>query len=159
VAGARDFLESEVPAHLDELREEVRSRGEQVRQALADECAATVDEAFASWQTALEAVEAKVEQAFADARQHAEDVVTYSLKECRKAHAEELDEIVQMLDATLGPALEKLEGAIEQRGGEVDQSHSALQTELEETGSGLESAIGALQRVKELLASYTFVQV
>lgn len=159
VADAREFLESEVPGHLGELQEQVRSRGEEVRQTLADECAASLDEAFASWQSAIEAVEAKVEQAFADARQHAEDVVTYSLKECRQAHEEELDEIVQLLDATLGPALEKLEGAIEQRGGEVDQSHSTLETQLEETGRGLESAIAALQRVKALLASYTFVQI
>lgn len=130
-----------------------------MRQALADECASALDEAYASWESGLEAVESKVEQAFADARTHAEDVVTYSLEECRTAHADELDELVQLLDTTLGPALEKLEAAIEQRGGEVDASHGALETDLDETGRGLEAAIAALQRVKELLASYSFVQL
>jgi hypothetical protein len=66
---------------------------------------------------------------------------------------------VEALDATLAPAMEALEAAVEQSASEVQGAESGLEIDFDETGRELEAALAALQRVKEVLASYSFVSL
>jgi SMC interacting uncharacterized protein involved in chromosome segregation len=159
VAEARAFVEGEAREQLSAMKDSINEGAEELRRALAEESTAALDEAFSTWEAKLGELEGFVEKAFEDAGQHVEDVVTYSLKECAKGHTEAIDELVQVMDATLAPAIETLEAAVEQATSEVEGAESGLEVDFEETAKELEAALAALQHVKELLASYSFVNL
>jgi uncharacterized phage infection (PIP) family protein YhgE len=159
VSEARAFVEGEAREQLTAMQDSIGAAAAEIGRALAEESTASLDEACSTWEQKLGELEGFVEKAFADTGQHVEDVVTYSLKECAKAHAEALDRLVEALDATLAPAMEALEAAVEQSASEVQGAESGLEIDFDETGRELEAALAALQRVKEVLASYSFVSL
>jgi hypothetical protein len=155
---ARQFVGVQVVEDLQAMREELVERAGAVRALLADECAQRLDDKYSEWEGRLAEIEAFVAKAFTDAGQHAEEVVAFSLEECAKGHAEALDDVKALVDGTLEPALRTLEAAVADRRAELQAAAGSVEAGLDATASRLEAAIAALEAVRALLASYTFVQ-
>jgi hypothetical protein len=156
VADARHFLEREVVEDLREMRGEVRERAAALQASLADECAALLDEAYASWETRVAQVEEVLDQEFAGARQHLSDVVEFSLEECRQGHDEVWEDVVDAV-ATLEGRLQRLAEAARERDAELGERRASVEQALGEAAARMELMSGLLRQELDVLASYDFV--
>ena len=159
VEEARDFVRDDVTPAAEQVADEMREACEDVRRRLVDETAAALQEAFDEWDSKMAGLEDYVmTQGYKASHQHASDVVEYAVEECDKASRRHLDDLQQLIAVLL----EQLELAAE-----VGESSRALVTKagaellqgVEETRSSSANAVAALDRVKQQLASLSFVGV
>jgi chromosome segregation ATPase len=153
---ARDLLQEELVNELQHLRQEIHDRGLSLRGHIFDE-QTRLDEAFADWGQRMDELEAVLEQAFADAHTHAEQVVTFSLGECDHARQDTGEQLSQML-TTLEGVLHALQQEAEECTTDVgEEGRHALEQGLDAIHGEAASAVSALRRVKEVLTKYSFV--
>jgi chromosome segregation ATPase len=159
VEEARDFLRDDVVPAAEQTADEVREACGDVRRLLADE-AASLQHAFDEWESKVDGLEDYVmTQGYKASHQHARDVVEYAVEECDTGCRQHLDDLQQLVGVLLGQ--------LKDMAGEIDQSVEALVTragadllqELEGTRTSATDAVAALDRVKQQLSSYSFVEV
>ena len=157
---AREFLEDRVPEALSAVSASIAARVQEVCEGPVQQSAARLEEAYEKWEATLEAVEGLIiEQSFAAAPGHAREVVEYALGECRRGHEDGLRQL-QEVAAAVAEALSGLKEEVSTRTAtqraegqaELSDGHRELQQALGESGR-------ALDTVKQLLASFTFVQL
>ncbi|HEY7413219.1 MAG TPA: hypothetical protein VII13_20935, partial [Vicinamibacteria bacterium] len=129
----------------------------------ADEYVAAVDahqqllqEKHDAYEAELDEMETVVDAAFMDAGGHAEQVVDYSLEQLGHHRDALADELADMA-ANLGDVVERLTAAVAARTQELQQAAGGLDEGLGETDSGLGLMNAALDGVKQLMASFSFV--
>jgi hypothetical protein len=157
VTATREMLEEDVLSEVREMRDVVRERITALQALLEDECAGIVGEAFAAWQQRLAEVEDMIGEEFAGARQHAADVVQFSLQECRRGHEDAWAEIAP-LAATLDGLLQGLAEAVRARAGEVATHRGAAAQALSEASASVERARAAFAAELQLLSSFEFAE-
>jgi DNA anti-recombination protein RmuC len=157
---ARDFLADEVASSLEEMQGQIEDRMSAVRETLVDECGSALQEAYDDWSAKLdEVVETVEEDGFEAAAEHATEVISYALDQCAQAHETEFErllEVVQLVE----DALATVKTDVEDRRAEVSQEgKDAVEQATDDTKQALADALGALDQVKQLLASYSFVSL
>lgn len=160
VSEAREFLENEVAGALTDMGDAIRERVDQVREGPIQECSEGLTQAYEKWQDALAFMEdTVVERAYAAAPDHAQQVIEFALGECKKAYDEGLDELTSVAQA-VEDALGELKEEASRRADAVRQEgQEALSSGHGELTQALSEAVSALDTVKRLLASFTFVQM
>jgi ABC-type transporter Mla subunit MlaD len=157
---ARDFLADEVVSSLEDMKGQIEERLQGLRETLVDECGSAVQAAYDDWSAKLDEVVEKVEdQGFEAAGDHAKEVVEYALDKCAEAHEKELErlmEVVQLVEEALDTVKTDVEG---HRGDLAQDGKEALDEGIDQTTQALADALAALDQVKQLLASYTFVSI
>lgn len=155
---ARDFLADEVVASLEEMQGQIEERLSAMRETLVEDCGSAIQEAYDDWSAKLDEVVGTVEEKGFDAAQdHAKEVVDYALEQCAQAHEGELErlmQVVQLVEEALDTVKTDVEG---RRGSLAEDGKEALDDGANETKQALADALEALDQVKQLLASYTFV--
>jgi DNA anti-recombination protein RmuC len=155
---ARDFLADEVVASLEEMQGQIEERLSAMRETLVEDCGSAIQEAYDDWSAKLDEVVGTVEEKGFDAAQdHAKEVVDYALEQCAQAHEAELErlmQVVQLVEEALDTVKTDVEG---RRGSLAEDGKEALDDGANETKQALADALEALDQVKQLLASYTFV--
>jgi hypothetical protein len=157
LADVQELFESQVANELRDAQEAIRERAAALRATLADECGRMIEEAFTSWQERLAQVEELIDEEFASARQHAADVVEFSIGECSRGHEEawtDLSGLVAHLDGLMG----KLAEGAQARTGEVGGCRSATEQALADAAAGVERMRSALVQELEMMARYEFVR-
>lgn len=155
----RDFMQEEVVVALDQLAQVLRERCRRLRTTLADEGTAKLEGAFDDWETKLDQLEDYVStQGFQASQSNARAVVDWALSECREAcktHVQGLDALVE------GPvqSLRELAAEVQRTGDLLKAQGTGLVSELEGTHGAVASAVSALDRIRDLLASYSFAGV
>jgi hypothetical protein len=155
----RDFLRDDVVDEIERVEQDLRDRCQALPGALAEQGAA-LQAAFDDWESQVDELQEYVTaQAFQASHQHAKDVVEYAFDECRTSYGQQLDAFGQLLDA-LSAELDGL-GQVVQRSCDavVAQAGAELTSSLEATRDAAQKALTALDGVRDLLASYSFVEV
>jgi DNA repair exonuclease SbcCD ATPase subunit len=155
---AREFLEVQVVGQFKEMSEEIERRAEALQTALADECETALEQAQEDLESKLDEVDQLADGAFGDARRHVEEVLDFSISESVKSHEQVLGELAG-LAGELETAVEALSQATAQRKSEVEQGQGSREDARTDTDGRLNEMIGALNGVKDLLASFTFVEM
>jgi hypothetical protein len=160
LSDAREFLENEVVGALTDMGDQIREKVDEVREGPIQECADALEGAYEKWQTALAHMEETVvERSYAAAPDHAQEVIDYALGECKKAYEEGLDDLTGVAEVVEG-ALDELQQEASRRADALRQEgQEALSSGHGELTQALTEAAGALDAVKQLLASFTFVQM
>lgn len=149
--GARDFLQDEVFGGLRNLQEVVeREQGAFVQSF--NEATYELQQSYEVWQDRLDDTQRRVEEAFAEARDHLEQVTQFSLERCAAAYAAELEQ-VQQLAARLDAAVGQLSEAVRKVEADVPSAAGELQKKLDGSATGLQSLLDAVGRVQDSLAS------
>jgi hypothetical protein len=160
LAESRAFLEGDLVLALGAVGAQIRARVEEACQGPLAHCAGEIQQAYEGWEQSLDTAEDLIlEKSYAAAPGHAERAVEHASQACRGAYEEAL--------AGLEQAAEVVEGALRELQEESTLRAAALRAEgQEELSSGhhelLEAMAGAsraLDAVKQLLASFTFVQL
>jgi hypothetical protein len=100
-----------------------------------------------------------VSQGYDASHQHARAVVEYAMEECGEASNRHLDELQQVVGVLLGQ-LKELAAEVERSAeGLVSQAGAALLQELDRTEQEATAAVAGLDRVKQELAQYSFIEV
>jgi chromosome segregation ATPase len=156
---AQTLLEGDVSDELDQMRHDLEEQVEALKTAV-QEAGQEVDQAHVDFTTRVnEATHLVQEQAFEAAGNHIKEVVHYAIEECGKAHQEQIAELTQ-LSTGLASLLEGLKGELDTARGRIhDEGQEPLHGDMDELTTAVGSAQGALDQVKALLASYTFVQM
>ena len=157
---ARDFLADEVVSSLEDMQGQIEERLSALRETLVDECGSAVQAAYDDWSAKLDEVVDKVEaEGFDAAGDHAKEVVEYALDKCAEAHEKELERLMEVVQL-VGEALDTVKSDVEGHRGDVSEDgKGALDEGVEQTKQALADALEALDQVKQLLASYTFVSI
>jgi chromosome segregation ATPase len=122
-------------------------------------CVPVLEDVAETWaRTVKGVVNAAVSAGAAMAQQNLPQVLSGVLDQCRAEHAGAIDELAGLATRLEG-VVEVLSQAVETGGTEVMTASEAEVRESQETEAGLEELLAALLRVKEQLASYTFVQL
>lgn len=160
VSEAREFLENDVVGALTDMGDAIRERVDQVREGPIQDCTDGLQEAYEKWGTALAFMEdTVVERSYAAAPDHAQQVIEFALEECKKAYDEGLDELTSVAQV-VEDALGELKDEASRRADAVRQDgQEALSSGHGELTQALAEAVSALDAVKQLLASFTFVQM
>lgn len=158
VEDARDFLRDEVVPAIEARADDVRQACQELHRLLAEESTAALQKAYDDWESRVDDLEQYVAtQGFNASRQHAHNVADYALEQCRTASLQQLDDLQPLLDA-LGAQLQDLAaGAQRATDALVAQAGAALAQELDGTATSAAAAVGALDAVRALLSSYSFV--
>lgn len=156
-AELRGLMETDVVDELRRMQDAVRQRAEALQASLAEQCDTVIPEAIAAWEQQLAQVEEVVEQEFARARQHAADVVDFSLAECRHAHDEAWSRMTGLVD-DLETALQRLADAVVARTAELGEHRGAADEALAGAAESVDRMRTALVREREAMARYEFVR-
>jgi len=155
---ARDFLQ-DVVTELQDIQQDVEERSEELRSHIADECTQNLQTAYDEWQGHVEELEDLVKAKFEELPENAQEVVEYAMTECTTGHEEEFDRLFDVV-TEIEQALERLTGTVDETGTDIgEEGRGAIDSRLSETSQALVRTVEALDRVKALLASYTFVQM
>jgi chromosome segregation ATPase len=156
VTEAREFLE-EVAREVEATAQAVEERSEELRAHIAEECTATLQTAYDAWESHVEELETLVKDKFEELPENAREVVEYAMTECVKGHEEELDQMLALVP-DVERAIEELKNTIAETATDIgEEGFGALDRGLGGLGEALTRTTEALDRVKALLASYTFV--
>jgi ABC-type transporter Mla subunit MlaD len=148
---ARDFLQNEVFSGLRDLQEVVQREKDAFVQSF-NEATAELQESYETWQDRLDDTQRIVEEAFAEAREHLEQVTQFSLEQCAAAYDAELSQIGQ-LAARLDAAVDQLAEAVRKAQADVPPAGTELQKELDAGATGLQALLNAIGRVEDMLES------
>jgi hypothetical protein len=160
VGEARDFLRHEVVAGVAQMTDEARQACDAIHRMLAEETTAALQEAYGEWESKVDELETYVAtQGFQASHEHARAVVDFALEECRVATEKQLVELRELAVAWR-QHLDELSGHIdEQAARHVAGPGSELVGQLEQATASASAALAALDRVKQELAAYSFVEV
>lgn len=151
LSGARDLLQNEVFGELRDL-EAVLQREKDAFVQSFNEATFELQESYELWQQRLDDTERIVEDAFAQAREHFEQVTQFALEQCATAYAAELDQVAE-LARRLDTAVEGLSEAVRKAQGEVPAAGQDLREELEGHATGLRGLLSGVGKVQDLLES------
>lgn len=156
---AQSLLEGEVSDELDQMRTDLEQRVEALKTAV-QEAEQEIDQAHTDFAARVdEATQLVQQQAFEAAGNHIKEVVQYAIEETGKACDEQIAELTQ-LSTDLASLLAGLKAELEAARGKIqDEGQEPLHGDMDELTAAVGSAQGALDQVKALLASYTFVQM
>ena len=155
---ARDFLQL-VATDLETVKGDVDQRSDDVRGHIAGECMDNLQNAYAEWEGHVEELEALVEAKFEELPTNAREVVEYAMTECTAGHEEEFNKLGELVE-DIDQALQALDGTVGETETDIgEEAYSALDDRLGTTSQSVARTIDALDRVKTVLASYTFVQM
>jgi ABC-type transporter Mla subunit MlaD len=157
LAEVRSLLETGVASELRELQESVRERAEALRVRFAEQCDTVLAEALAGWERQLAQVEDVIDEEFARARQHAADVVEFSLLACQRGHDEAWTEVAGFVEG-LGGLLQGLGESVTARTAQLGDRRGAAEQALADVAAALERMRAALVQELETMARYEFVQ-
>jgi uncharacterized coiled-coil DUF342 family protein len=160
VEEARDFLRGEVLPAVEEVADDLRDRGRELHRMLANETTAALQQAFDEWESKVDGLEEYVvTQGYHASHQHARDVVEYAADECEAACLQQLDDLQQLVGALLAQLKELAAGVEQTAANLVTQAGAELTQELDRTHTAATDAVAALDRVKQELSAYSFVEV
>lgn len=155
---ARDFLTGDVVPALEQLATDVTERCEALQKSLAEERAEPLQHVFDEWSGHIDELESYVlTQGYESSHQHALDVVEYVMDECEtasRAKIESLTQVVSLLEGQLARFATEMERAGKDL---TDQAGARLLRELDEAKDAAERAVSGLDRVKQELASRSFM--
>jgi hypothetical protein len=156
VAEAREFLE-EVAREVEATAQAVEERSEELRAHVAEECTATLQTAYDAWEGHVEELEELVKGKLEELPENAREVVEYAMTECVKGHEEEIEQVLALVP-DVERAIGELKDTIDETATDIgEEGFGALDRGLGGLGESLTRTTEALDRVKALLASYTFV--
>jgi hypothetical protein len=158
--GARAFLEEEVPAALAAAARQVRDAVQEACDGPLDQAGARLQESCDEWEAMIGAAfGAVLEGSFAAAPPHAREMVDWALGECTRGAGEALAQardvalLVEQAIVGLRDEVAALIAAHQQDGRQrLSQAHGELLQALADSAR-------ALDAVKSLLASFTFVRL
>jgi DNA repair exonuclease SbcCD ATPase subunit len=150
----REFIDQQ-SADLLDMQQDLQVRASDAEGAI-DDCEAQLDRVFGDWLTGLADAESELEGAFEEARSETERLVTETLQECRDGQGSALDALSGVID-TLEKAIVDLGEAISAKASEVAEAAGTRQGEVAATGAALEEMFNRLTAVKDLMASFSFV--
>ena len=146
-------------SHLKGFAEIMEPRLGHIRTYLDEVCSDAVEQTLLGWTESLRAaVMHAVAEGVEAAGLNTEQAVADALEECEARHREALDQVGQ-LAVRLETVLDRLSQSVKTGTGEMVQLASAGAQGLRETGTGSEQLLAALLKVRELLASFTFVKM
>jgi len=156
----RDFLNDEVAAALDQMNNQVTEAFDEMRTTLTEECTTALQNAYDDWSAKLDEVMQLVrEDGFEAAAENADEVVAWALGECATKHEEEFNRLMEVAEV-VQQALTTLQDELGEHKTDVaEEGRNALEGAMAETQTALTGMIGALDAVKQTLASYSFVQL
>jgi ABC-type transporter Mla subunit MlaD len=156
----RDFLTNEMAAELEAMRDDVAERFAEMRTTLVEECAGALQTAYDDWSAKLDEVVQTIEQdGFQAARENAEEVVSWAITECTTAHEEEFNRLLELAEVVRG-ALRTLKDDVGECATDVgEEGGQALEQALAETQQALVAMIGALDGCRQVMTSYSFVDM
>lgn len=158
LAEARRFLAEEVAGDLRGMQDRLRERAESVQRTIAEQYSEALRDKYENWLENLNEVERVVEDAFDRARAHAAAVVEFSLGECGARQTEGVDGLADQM-ALFEGAAGALTEAVDGIAAETSEAGETVAGALTDTDDRAEHMTGALQAMKDVLASYTFVRV
>jgi len=153
-----DLLSVQLVDDLRSLQHAVEERSHALEQAVSDTYTAALHAKFDNWLSTLHDVEALVSKAFHDAHDHVSQVVEYCLYECATRHREAIAELTALLP-DLEAAADRLSETITHKARELEQGRNALVEGMQETDARLQAMTAALNGIRELMSSYSFVRV
>jgi chromosome segregation ATPase len=155
---ARDFLQL-VATDLETVRGDIDQRSDDVRGHVTGECVDNLQNAYAEWEGHVEELEALVEAKFEELPQNAREVVEYAMTECTAGHEEEFNRLGELVE-DIDLALQALDGTVGETETDIgEEAYGSLDERLGGTSQAVARTIEALDRVKGVLAGYTFVQM
>jgi DNA repair exonuclease SbcCD ATPase subunit len=156
---AQQFFERDVSDAVAAMGERIRERVQEVREGPIQECLDGLDEAYGKWLEGLEFIEETVlEKAYLAAPPHAQQVVEFVLREVRGDYDPAIGEAGELAEL-IEQGLVELKQEAAAQAAALEKSQTALSNGHDELTRALADAVGALDAVKQLLASFTFVQV
>jgi hypothetical protein len=156
---ARDLLQVSIVGHYESLQQEAEDWAQNIKGYTAELWEPVLQAMTDTWEDTLRTgVSAAIEAGVKAAGENARAVTTEVAEQSRARHAEALDE-VSALGRRLQDALQKLSTQVEQATAQLTRDDEAALDEMDEAVKGLEQMAEALVRVKDLLASYSFVSM
>jgi DNA repair exonuclease SbcCD ATPase subunit len=141
------------------MEEIVQNRVDNLADYVNGLCVPGLTEIAETWGRAVTGVlQATISAGAAMAEANLPQVLSGVAEQCRTEHAAALDELAE-LGTRLQGVMQSLGELTEAGATEILTASEAEVREAQETESGLEELLSALLRVKEQLASYTFVQM
>lgn len=151
-----DFLD-DVASELGELAQGVAERSESLRAQVAEECSAQLQTGFDNWQGHVDELEELVRAKLAELPVNAREVVEWAMGECVAGHEEELERVMALLPS-VEQALAELKVTIEESVTDIgEEALGAVDDRLGTLSQSITRTGEALDAVREVLASYTFV--
>ena len=159
VREARDFLQDEVPSAVGDAADNVTQVCQTLQAMLADATTQAFQETYDEWESGVDEMEDHVvTKGYEASHRHARDVVEYAVEECDQACGRHLDVVQQMVGALQGE-LQQMATEVARSADElVAQTGAELVRELERTRQAAGAAVAALDGVRGVLASYSFVE-
>jgi DNA anti-recombination protein RmuC len=156
LAEAGDYLQ-EVVTDLGSVAQNVEERSEALRAHVAEECTEQLQSGFDTWQGNVEELEELVRAKLDELPANAREVVEYAMTECVAGHQEELDRVLALMPS-IEQAIGELKVAVDETITDVgEEAAGALDERLGSVSQAITRTTEALDAVKEVLASYTFV--
>ena len=157
---ARTFLQDEVAGAATEIADEIRQICQTLHQSLAEAITEAFQDAYQQWESAVDELESYViTQGYDASHDHARAVVEYAVEECDQACNRRIDEVREIVGVMLGQ-LKELAAEVEHSAERVvEKTGAALLEELNGTHKSATAAVAALDRVKQELTQYSFVEV
>jgi len=139
--------------------EVVQNRVDALEDYVAGMCVPVLEDIAETWgRTVKGVVGVTISAGAALAEQNLPEVLSGVVEQCRTEHATALDELAE-LGTRLESVVQALGQATETGGAEMMAASDTEVQAARESETGLEELLAALVRVKEQLASYTFVQL
>jgi hypothetical protein len=155
---AGEFL-SDVATELATVAQDVEERSQALRAHIAEECTEQLQTGFDTWLGHVEELEGLVREKLDELPQNAREVVEYAMTECVAGHEEELDRVLAVMPQ-IDQALEELRSAVDETATDVgEEALGALDDRLGTLTQSITRTGEALDAVREVLASYTFVTI
>ena len=157
---ARDFLQDEVAGAAGDAADEIKQVCETLHGMLTDAASSALQKVYDEWESMVDRLEEYVvTQGYDASHQHARDVVEYAMEECGEVSKQHLDELQQVVGVLLGQLKEMAVEVERSAEGLVSQAGAALLQELDRTEQEATAAVAGLDRVKQELAQYSFIEV
>jgi chromosome segregation ATPase len=152
---ARDFLQNDVAAGLAELQQAITDGVEDLASAVGD-CRTDLEGSFEDWQERLSEVREYAEGEFTRLQEHAHEVAEACVQQAAEAHREKLQELGQTAERLIGTLGVFGESLMSQRE-DLAQYRTASDDGVAPANDQTEAMLEVLQRVKDKLASFSFV--
>ena len=155
---ARDFLGVQMVEDLRGIASALQERGMAVEAMVTTQCVTALDAAYQDFETKVGELETLIEEkAFTEPADHAREVVEFSIGEYRQAQNGALEVLAgNVRDLEL--ELANLTESLGRRRTEIDTDKDAFDQEAQLVESLAADMAAALNSVKALMASYTFVE-
>ena len=158
ITEAVDFLH-QVASDVTDVGQEIEERCQALHDHMNDTCTAQLQDGLDSWQTNVDELEQLVRGKLDELPANARDVVEYAMTECTTGHEEEFDRVLNLIPE-IEQAIEELRGTVEETSTDIgEEAFSAIGDRLGTVSQSIQRTGDALDAVKQVLASYTFVSM